>query len=257
MSTDIRLFDPRHGCAACVPRIEGLDDALSELSAPIGSLHRGRRIPWNELRAGSLYDINALACSMAIETWLAHLDGSIPTLVWRRICWEAGSLPDIESALRRRQPGLSVLPQLTCPKRHYPFAASDQAPMPTASNENVSANCQLQSCDTCCQSSSKPQGTRSSSLRLNPGSQIGCAERCSTNNIDQSKKAAGNQPASTVSATHYAATTCETQNGGGGNRTRICVDGSYESNTTSVNDHSIVSILSALQWHEHSPDVAD
>lgn len=98
MSADVRLFQPHQGCAACVPPMEHLDDVLYELSAPSGSMIRGRRVQWNDERAGSLLHLNSLACSLTIETWLAWLEAKIPQSHWRRIRWTAGAIPEIYAA---------------------------------------------------------------------------------------------------------------------------------------------------------------
>ncbi|MFN0054005.1 MAG: ThiF family adenylyltransferase [Planctomycetales bacterium] len=105
MTADVRLFEPRRGCCLCVPPLEQLEEALYELSAPDQALKRGESLPWNALRAGSLYHLNALACSLAVETWLGYLAGDIRTSVWRRVRWQGGEIPRIESALIDGDPG--------------------------------------------------------------------------------------------------------------------------------------------------------
>ncbi|MFT5323450.1 MAG: molybdopterin/thiamine biosynthesis adenylyltransferase [Planctomycetaceae bacterium] len=99
MSADIRLFEPGRGCVACVPQMsaEELDDALYELSAPAGSLHRGPRVEWHEERAGSLLHLNALASSLAVETWLSYVSGELRSSHWVRVLWPSGEAPRIES----------------------------------------------------------------------------------------------------------------------------------------------------------------
>jgi molybdopterin/thiamine biosynthesis adenylyltransferase len=97
MAADVRLFEPRHGCIACVPPMERLDDALYELGLPAGALHRGRPMAWDELRAGSLLHLNASACSLAIETWLGWLAGIHSTSHWTRMFWNEFETPEFDS----------------------------------------------------------------------------------------------------------------------------------------------------------------
>ena len=106
LAADIRLFEPGRGCVACVPpmRREELDDALYTLSAPPGALHRGSPVAWNELRAGSLLHLNALACSLAVETWLSYLNRDLRSSHWTRVVWPSGEPPRIEAASVRADP---------------------------------------------------------------------------------------------------------------------------------------------------------
>ncbi len=97
MSADVRLFEPRRGCVACVPPMERLDDAIYELAAPQGALHRGRPMAWDELRAGSLLHLNAAACALAIETWLGWLAGEFTTSRWSRMFWSGFGIPEFQS----------------------------------------------------------------------------------------------------------------------------------------------------------------
>lgn len=107
MAADVRLFEPREGCVACCPVMEDLDDALYEVAAPKGALRRGRPVLWDQLRAGSLLHLNTMAGSLAVETWLAWLAGSLPTSYWARMRWNAGELPTFDSG--------SVGPTEHCP----------------------------------------------------------------------------------------------------------------------------------------------
>jgi len=97
MSADVRLFEPRRGCVACVPAMEQMDDALYELAAPEGALHRGRPMAWDELRAGSLLHLNAAVCSLAVETWLGWLAGKYTTSHWARMFWNEFETPEFHS----------------------------------------------------------------------------------------------------------------------------------------------------------------
>lgn len=99
MSADIRLFEPGRGCVACVPKMSDneLDDALYELSAPSGAMRRGPRLDWSDERAGSLLHLNALASSMAVETWLSYIAGNIRSSHWVRVVWPNGDVPRIEA----------------------------------------------------------------------------------------------------------------------------------------------------------------
>lgn len=98
MSADVRLLEPRLGCVACVPEMPQLEDVLYELAAPSDSLHRGRQQEWNEQRAGSLLHLNAMASSLAIETWFRWLNGDIQTSHWLRLRWPASGTPEVIEA---------------------------------------------------------------------------------------------------------------------------------------------------------------
>jgi molybdopterin/thiamine biosynthesis adenylyltransferase len=98
MRADVRLFEPRRGCVACVPPMPELDDALYELSAPPGAMHRGRPRAWHEDRAGSLLLLNSLAASLTVDLWLAYLAGRIETSHWIRVRWTFGETPVTEAA---------------------------------------------------------------------------------------------------------------------------------------------------------------
>lgn len=98
MQADIRLFEPGRGCVACVPKLPQLDDALYELSAPDGALHRGPPQTWDQERSGSLLHLNSFACALAIELWVGYLAGTVRTSHWIRVQWPAGEPPRIESA---------------------------------------------------------------------------------------------------------------------------------------------------------------
>ncbi|MCA9012301.1 MAG: ThiF family adenylyltransferase [Planctomycetaceae bacterium] len=97
MSLDVRLFEPGLGCVACVPPMENLEEVLYQFSAPDNALSRGTPTEWNEQRAGSLLHLNAMACAITIETWLAWLNGRIPTSHWRRVRWEDGGVPEFHA----------------------------------------------------------------------------------------------------------------------------------------------------------------
>jgi hypothetical protein len=116
LRADIRLFEPRRGCVACVPQLPALEDTLYEASAPAGAMQRGRPILWNEQRAGSLLHWNAFACSLAMELLLSYLEGTIRTSHWVRVHAESGRNPRIESA--------SVGPAEDCP-----FCSGHSAPV--------------------------------------------------------------------------------------------------------------------------------
>lgn len=105
MAGDIRLFEPRQGCVVCVPKLENLPDVLYRLAAPSGSLERGKRLNWDDQRAGSLLHLNAFTSAIAVEYWLAWLNGSLKTSHWTRVRW-TGTTPDVHSA--------SVAPQNNC-----------------------------------------------------------------------------------------------------------------------------------------------
>ncbi len=104
MRADIRLFEPRQrsGCVLCVPEMSKSDRAAAfyELNAPSGSLHRGVPVEWNDPihgRAGSLLMLNQLTAALAVDLWLAWLDGKIRASHWIRVTWPFGSTPKIES----------------------------------------------------------------------------------------------------------------------------------------------------------------
>ena len=105
MHADIRLFEPGHGrgCVFCVPQMPAKqrDEAIYELNAPPNSLHRGEPFAWDDEtqgRAGSLYLLNSLASSVAVDLWLAWLDGRIETSHWIRVNWRFGDVPRFEAA---------------------------------------------------------------------------------------------------------------------------------------------------------------
>jgi molybdopterin/thiamine biosynthesis adenylyltransferase len=99
LSGDIRLFEPGQGrgCVACVPAMPALEDVLYDLSRPPGSLARGRQVPWNQSRAGSLYHLNHMVTALGVELWLAWLSGSIRTSTWTRLRWR-GEIPEIRQS---------------------------------------------------------------------------------------------------------------------------------------------------------------
>ena len=97
MSVDVRLFEPGLGCVACVPAMENLNDVLYQFSAPDNALSRGLATEWDEQRAGSLLHLNAMACAITIETWLAWLNGKISTSHWRRVRWDDGGIPEFHA----------------------------------------------------------------------------------------------------------------------------------------------------------------
>ena len=103
MQADIRLFDPGQGrgCMLCVPQMstEHREEAFYELNAPPGSMHRGEPFAWDDPehgRAGSLLLLNTVAASMAMDLWLAWIDGKIPTSHWLRVSWPFGQRLETE-----------------------------------------------------------------------------------------------------------------------------------------------------------------
>jgi len=104
MRADIRLFEPGQGqgCVLCVPELPAAEreNAFYELNAPAGSMHRGEPFDWNDPvhgRAGSLLLLNTVAASMAVDLWLAWLDGRIATSHWLRVNWTFGQPMQTES----------------------------------------------------------------------------------------------------------------------------------------------------------------
>ncbi|MEM7557691.1 MAG: ThiF family adenylyltransferase [Planctomycetota bacterium] len=97
MASDIRLFEPGLGCVACVPELEDLEQVLYHLSAPENTLERGRRVTWDQERAGSLLHLNAFTASVAVEHWLRWISGDIQSSRWTRVRWH-GLLPKVQSA---------------------------------------------------------------------------------------------------------------------------------------------------------------
>lgn len=97
MAADVRLFAPGQGCTACVPQMGSLETVLYHLSSPPNCLERGQYRSWDALRAGSLLHLNSTAAALAVETWLAWLEGNITTSTWTRLRWD-GPIPRVESA---------------------------------------------------------------------------------------------------------------------------------------------------------------
>jgi molybdopterin/thiamine biosynthesis adenylyltransferase len=87
IACDIRLFEPRQGCVACVPQMNDLDSVMYEMFRPSNCMHRGEPVAWDVQRAGSLLHVNSMAAALATETWLWWMEGSIPTSYWLRSRW--------------------------------------------------------------------------------------------------------------------------------------------------------------------------
>lgn len=97
MFADIRLLLPGVGCAAeCVGGLADREQTFYELSAPLGTLHRGVRLPWYHQRAGSLGHWNAIAIGCAIELWCQFLARELRGRYWQRLSW----LPEVGFSVR-------------------------------------------------------------------------------------------------------------------------------------------------------------
>ncbi|MEM9941870.1 MAG: ThiF family adenylyltransferase [Planctomycetota bacterium] len=105
MSGDIRLFQPRQGCVACVPEMEGLDEVLYELNRPQDCMKLGTAETWDQQRAGSLFHLNSFVAAVAVELWLNWLRGSLEHSQWIRIGWPIESIPDVQGFEVAAAPG--------------------------------------------------------------------------------------------------------------------------------------------------------
>lgn len=81
---DIRLFLPGEGCPACCPALdpELLQQATYEARQPAGTMLRGTPRRWNQLRAGSLPNVNAFAAATAVDLLIRFLSGDIRSSHW-------------------------------------------------------------------------------------------------------------------------------------------------------------------------------
>jgi hypothetical protein len=81
---DIRLFLPYEGCPACGPTMDPtlLRQAEYEAYQPAGTMSMGPPRRWNQLRAGSLPNVNAAAASCAVDLLIRFLSGDIRTSYW-------------------------------------------------------------------------------------------------------------------------------------------------------------------------------
>lgn len=91
MTGDVRLLLPGSGCVSCVGGLQDPVATLYELSAPPGSLRRGRSRAWHEERAGSLISLNSMTVGIAVQTWLDLLAGTLNSSYWHRLRWEYGA----------------------------------------------------------------------------------------------------------------------------------------------------------------------
>ena len=81
---DIRLFLPYDGCPACGPAMDPslLRQAEYEAYQPAGTMSMGPPRRWNQLRAGSLPNVNAAAASCAVDLLMRFLSGDVRTSCW-------------------------------------------------------------------------------------------------------------------------------------------------------------------------------
>ena len=97
MTADVRLFQPRRGCVACVPEMINLQEVLYELNRPEDCFKLGRPQTWDQQRAGSSLHLNTLACSLALELWLDWLRAKREHSQWSRIGWTENEMPEFDA----------------------------------------------------------------------------------------------------------------------------------------------------------------
>lgn len=99
LAGDVRLLLPGAGCVSCVGGLADREATLYELYAPPGTLRRGRRLTWNQDRAGSLVSLNAIAVGTAVQAWLDLVAGRLRGSCWHRLQWTPGEGLQADSAL--------------------------------------------------------------------------------------------------------------------------------------------------------------
>ena len=92
---DVRLFEPRRGCAACVPwqDEERIHELIYDYHRPPQALDRGPRRRWNaDGRIGSSLSLNAVAAGFALNLLQRYLDGRVTRSTWVRGLPQNGGL---------------------------------------------------------------------------------------------------------------------------------------------------------------------